>query len=272
MKLLDSILERIRKKSSQEGFTCDGCGGELFDYPKTRFCLSCKEKLLLNNGRFCEKCGRKTVAEGVCLSCKAHKPKFTKAYSPFVYDGLVCSLINRFKNGERYLAYYFGEKMTEKLFSSEFQNEHTMSALKEEFTKNNPPMSEMNGKESVLIIPVPMTKKDERERGFNQATELAKVIKTQMEEREIAVELDEEVLLKVKQTPPQKQRAFFEREENLKGAFHVHKRKACKDRRILLVDDIMTTGATASLCASHLISSGAREVIFLSIASLAEQK
>ena len=67
----------------------------------------------LNDGRTCEKCGRKTLAEGICLSCKSRVPRFTKGFSPFVYRGESASLVNRIKNGNPTLALYFAEKMAE---------------------------------------------------------------------------------------------------------------------------------------------------------------
>ena len=84
--------------------------------------------------------------------------------------------------------------------------------------------------------------------------------------------MDEETLLKVKSTQSQKKLTLFERAENLVGAFHVHKRTEVKNRIILLIDDIMTTGATGDECAARLKGAGAKEVFFLTLASLPELK
>jgi predicted amidophosphoribosyltransferase len=60
--------------------------------------------------------------------------------------------------------------------------------------------------------------------------------------------------------------------ENASGAYHVHKRAFCKGRTILLIDDIMTTGATGSECAKLLLGAGAKEVYFLVAAATPEKK
>ena len=65
---------------------------------------------------------------------------------------------------------------------------------------------------------------------------------------------------------------FSGRLENASGAYHVHKRTACKNKTILLIDDIMTTGATGSECARVLFAAGAAEVVFLTAAALPERK
>lgn len=88
----------------------------------------------------------------------------------------------------------------------------------------------------------------------------------------VAVRLDAELLEKRRETELQKQKTRRERAENVHGAYHVKKRKECKDKTIVLVDDILTTGATGSECARLLLSAKASKVIFLVAAALPEQK
>ena len=255
MGVVQDLKKKIRAYFLSHGFSCDACGAEIFDYPKHRLCEACESKMRPNNGRICEKCGRKTLAEGVCLSCKSRLPRFTRGMSPFVYRGESASFINRVKNGNPVLAHYFAENMAE-YFLKAYENAGNYVA---------------NG-EVLLVIPVPITQERRRERGYNQAEELAQTFCERLQEEGLSVELRMDVLEKYRDTAQQKHMDYFSRIENVAGAYHVHERKLCRDRTVILIDDIMTTGATGSECASRLLSAGAREVIFLVAASLPEMK
>ena len=249
---LQKIRENIREFFSTKGYTCDGCGAEIFAYPNYRLCDKCEDLMRRNDGRICPKCGRKTRAEGVCLSCKSRAPYFTQGLSPFVYRGETAAFVNRLKNGNVTLAYYFSEKMAD-CFIGKYKDR-------------------FQGEERLLILPVPLTKERERERGYNQAEELANGIFKRLKEQGYSVEMDTEILQKSRDTAQQKHMGYASRTENVSGAYHVHKRKACRNRIILLVDDIMTTGATGSECAKKLLKADAKEVIFLVAASLPEME
>ena len=256
MEWFHRLKKRIRSFSASYGFTCDGCGKELFDYPVHRLCEVCESGLRFNDGRTCPKCGRKTLAEGVCLSCKGRAPRFSKGISPFVYRGESASFVNRIKTGNPTLALYFAERMAESLL---LQCEDMQAFLGE-------------GEESLLLIPVPLTKKRLRERGYNQASLLAERVFEVLLEKGYRVELREDILVKRRDTAQQKHMNFSSRMENVAGAYHVARRKACRGRSMVLIDDILTTGATGSECASRLLSAGAADVVFLTGASLPEQK
>ncbi len=240
------FLEKMRKRSSERGYSCDGCGREVFDYPNARLCKDC-ESAQVRPIRTCSVCGRQTVADGVCLSCKKELPKFDRGLSPFVYHGKSALLINVMKNGKPRLAHYFGEAMADCFASAETV-------------------------ESVLIVPVPITEAKLRERGYNQAERLAEVVCERLKTLGFDAELIADVLVKTRETQAQKTMSFYERKENVVGAFFVHKRKACRDRTVVLVDDIMTTGATGSACALRLKKAGARKVVFLTATALEELK
>ncbi len=242
-------FNKLRRASLARGYTCDICGVELFYYPDRRLCEAC-EKKLFRPQRACQKCGRETVAEGVCLSCKGCMPSFTRGLSPFSYKGEAALAVNRMKNGNPRLAAYFGEQTAERFLE--------IYGLEQD----NP----------LLIVAIPLTKERLRERGYNQAERLAESVETRLIDKGVNAELDSEVLQKRKETKLQKQTSGKERAENVQGAYHVHKRKACKGKTVLLVDDIMTTGATGSECAKLLLSAGAKEVIFLTATALPERK
>ena len=233
--------DRIRALFARFGYTCDGCGGEVFDYPNRRLCADCEAAMERNDGKTCEKCGRKTRSEGVCLACKGNLPHFGKALSPFVYEGVAASLVNRLKNGDRYLANLFSEELAAKISKTEQV-------------------------EGALVTCVPLTEEKLRFRGYNQADELAKLVA-----EKLGLEYDEEILIKTKETPPQKNTTGEERRENVSGAYRVVKRKTVRGKTIYLIDDIMTTGATGSECARVLKNAGAKEVVFLTVCSLKER-
>lgn len=253
-KIFSRLKNMFRAYADGHGFTCDVCGAEVFDYPNRRLCGTCEKTLLKNDGRICEKCGRKTLADGICLTCKAEPPAFTRGFSPFVYRGDTASYVNRIKNGNPRLALFFAERMAEY------------------FLAHCPNVERFQGEERLLLIAVPLTQEKMRLRGYNQAEEFVKRITIRLQERGYCVETDKELLVKTKETLEQKHMSYHERQENVSGAYHVHKRKACQGKTIVLVDDILTTGATASECAKRLLGVGAKEVYFLSSASVPEHK
>ena len=174
------LKKRIRSFASKRGFTCDGCGKELFDYLTHRLCAACEGSLRFNDGRTCPKCGRKTIAEGVCLSCKGRAPRFTKGISPFIYRGESASFVNRIKTSTPTLSLYFAERMAESLLAGYAGAEKFLQA----------------GEEALLLIPVPLTRARLRERGYNQAALLADRIFEVLQEKGYRVELREDILLK----------------------------------------------------------------------------
>ena len=252
MRWIGNCFQKLRKASGKHGYTCDGCGEELFEYPAHRLCTACENKIERNEKYRCDKCGRKTFTEGVCLTCKSRMPLFDKGFSPFVYRGETASLVNRLKNSDRRLAFYFGEQM-----SADFLQAFASTPILEE---------------EILVIPVPLTKEKERERGYNQARELAEVVIDCLHARKISARLETDAVQKLRETKQQKHLTAVERMENAIGAYHLHKRKIFEGKSVLLVDDILTTGATGSACARLIKKAGAKSVYLLTIASLPERK
>ena len=250
MGIFGQLARKLRAFTAQHGYACESCGAELFDYPKSRFCDACQDELHKNDKATCSKCGRMTVSNGVCLNCKSHAPRFDKAFAPFVYDGKVASLINRFKNGSRRLAYAFAECMANEFFQKS---------------------SEYLAEEPLFLLPVPSTVEKRLERGFNPAEDLALALLPLFAQNGYSVQLADDALQKTRDTAEQKQLGHVLRAENVKVAYHVHKRKFCQGKTFLVVDDIMTTGSTGDECARLLKSAGAKAVYFLVIASLSER-
>lgn len=116
--------------------------------------------------------------------------------------------------------------------------------------------------ESDVIVPVPLHASRERERGFNQATVLARALA-----RATKLPIDEHSL--VRRFHTERHRAGMDaraRRDSVGGAFEVRQSKLVAGRRVLLIDDVFTTGATVSECAAVLKSAGAAEVYVLTIA------
>lgn len=250
MNIFAKLAEKLRAATEDYGYACDHCGAEIFCYPVHRLCQKCEDKMPRIGDKFCEKCGRESVTDGICLDCKARTPKFTKGVMPFVYRGEAAAMVNRMKIDTPTLALFFGEEMA-RTFAARYDGE-----------KDEP----------LLIVPVPMTVAAKRQRGYNQAERLAKAVCKELTRLGFTAETDCEILQKRRETAQQKHMSFQQRADNVAGAYHVHKRKACKDKHILLVDDIMTTGSTGSECARRLLGAGAAKVYFLAATALSERK
>ena len=115
-----------------------------------------------------------------------------------------------------------------------------------------------------VLVPVPLHPRRRRERGYNQSELLA---------RELAIrtglELAARALVRRVDTPPQAGLSAAGRRRNVAGAFAVRKRTSVAGRVVVLLDDVMTTGATALACARILKEAGAAEVRLLSVARVA---
>lgn len=111
-----------------------------------------------------------------------------------------------------------------------------------------------------LIVPVPLHPRRLRWRGFNQSVVLGRAVG-----RAWGLRLDPFVLTRRKETAPQSALALKERRPNVRGAFAIAPRRSVEGMRLLLVDDIYTSGATANECTRVLLRSGAREVQVLTL-------
>jgi len=235
--MIDSIKKSFKEMFCALGLTCEICGKELFD--GGYFCKECYSKLPFNNKHICDHCGRQTAENyGYCIECKAFPTAFEKARSVFCYEGEIAKLISSFKNNDKqYLAEIFTEYFLPVYYKHFFRTDY--------------------------IIFVPMFNKDEHLRGYNQSELLAE---------KLAVKVNKMILYgvveKIKATKHQKSLNRAERLTNLKGAFVIRKRKKIKDKNILLIDDILTTGITAHTISEKLIKAGASNVFVLTVASV----
>ena len=226
------IGELIKENLFPLSFTCDGCGIEIFE---GNLCPECLKNTTFNNGNTCPICGRKTVRNEICIECKAKPPLFECAVSALVYEGTAVKLIHKFKNGDAYLKDYFAELIISKLYKQ----------MKIDY-----------------IAYVPMTKKAQQKRGYNQSKLLAECISERLN---VPVT---HIIEKVKDTTAQKTLSGKDRATNLEGSFKTTGKNALLDKNVLLIDDILTTGATADAVCMSLFRSGAMRVFLATIASV----
>jgi competence protein ComFC len=221
---------------------CELCS-RLLELPDERVvCQSCLNGLMPHRTSYCLSCGRFFDDSGephFCRQCVIQRPVFAVHRSCGQYAGGIKDCIILFK--------YRGFRVLGKALA-----EFALKAL---------------GEEEVLwwgldgIIPVPLFPEKERLRGFNQASVVAK----EMAKRKNIVFLENR-LVKVKNTPPQTSLEAADRQKNLRGAFAVLNLDGIKGKRILLVDDVFTTGSTLQECSFVLMKAGALEVRALTIA------
>jgi len=221
-------------------WTCSVCGAEIFD--DDYFCPDCHERLPYITGEHCAHCGRKTEqSETYCDTCKNFFVSVDVARSVFDFSGDVPMLIKRFKykNG-RYLAEIFAKELA--------------------------PLILKNFPKSDVTVYIPMTEKAKRKRGFNQTELLA---------REVAVLTGlpvSDALVKKCETPRQALLGRNERLKNLENTFKIIDKDAFEGKRVLIIDDVTTTGATAEIVAKLLKKKGAAEVYLATIASVSKKK
>lgn len=227
------IAERIRRYGDTHNFTCDVCAREVF--AGERICAACYKALPFITPPFCPLCGRQEGEEGICLDCKQRPLGVELARAPLNYDGEAARLVLRFKQGAKYLY-------------------RTLSALM------LPKLKELPAADGLVFIP--MTKRAERKRGYNQSRLLADELS-----RKTGIPLIDAVQKK-RETPAQKALGRAERESNLQGVFHVAHRSAVRDKTLIIIDDVLTTGATVSEMAAVLKRAGAQKVYALTFASV----
>lgn len=210
---------------------CIGCSKE-----RTLLCSACREGLPRLQPPYCHLCGQPTRQRGLCLRCQRAPLKIDGIRSPFVFQGTIRNAIHSLKYRKlRALAVPLSELLWEHLMT--------------ETTTYD------------ILVPVPLHPARVRERGYNQSALLARELG-----KKAQLPTNEKALLRIKDSLPQaKARSADERMRNVMDAF------ACTGNefsglRVLLLDDVCTTGATLEACAIALKKAGASSVWGLTLA------
>lgn len=195
-------------------------------------CLACAKDLPHLPKPCCLRCALPIPHGEICGRCLNKPPHFDTAFVPFVYDFPLDKLVQSFKYGHRLaIADYLGKMLVKAA-----------------------------GKiEADTIIPLPLHPERLRERGFNQALELARPLS-----RALKVPIDSRSCKRIRHTPAQADLPWQERAKNIRGAFQCT--IDLSGQRILLVDDVMTTGTTLDECSRTLKQRGAATVTVLAVA------
>ncbi len=219
---------------------CVLCGGAGLP-PLLDLCAPCAAELPRNVDA-CARCAAPlppgAPAASTCGACLRRPPRFDRAFAPFRYAYPLDHLVRAFKYHGR-LAY--GRVLA--------------TLLAKHLRSQAVPLPE-------LIVPVPLHPARQRERGFNQSSELARHLATQLD-----IALDERSCTRVRPTEDQTRLTAKERRRNLRRAFALERR--LRVRHVAILDDVLTTGSTANELARTLKRAGVKQVSVWAVARAA---
>lgn len=220
---------------------CHICKCQLKHSDPLHLCENCKDSLTPVSSPLCTVCGIPFTGTGTdhpCGHCISSPPQWAAARSAYLYQGNCREMIHQFKyGGKAQLRRPLAQLMAEQL--SSFVSDAAVD----------------------LMIPVPLHKKRLQSRGFNQAVLLGESLS-----RIWQIPLSRQGLIRTRVTKPQVELSHDERINNIKGAFKLHPSVDIAGKRILLLDDVYTTGSTLNECARELIKAGSGPVFAVTVA------
>lgn len=235
---IEAFLEYSRQAAADLLFPrrCPVCGGVAM--PKGRLiCPACLKQLSFVSSPACMKCGKEIGSreQEYCADCIRRKKSFTRGFALLNYDSRAAASMAavKYHNKREYLDFYA------RAAALRFKKQFRQAGIQ-------------------VIVPVPVHASRLKTRGFNQAAVLAEKLSA-----ELGIPW-EELLIRVKKTDPQKSLGSAERLKNLRGAFEAEQ-EAGKWERVLLVDDIYTTGSTAEICSRALLKTGVKQVFVFAV-------
>ena len=224
--------------------TCPVCGEVqeqlVTDDGVARICPDCEKKLKRVATPFCLRCGKPLETDRVrreyCADCMRRRHAYVQGRAVFVYQGAIIGSMHRLK--------YSNRRDYAAIFAREAYKTYA------DWIKRIAPDA---------LIPVPLHKKRRQERGYNQAELIARELA-----RLTGIPVENKLLFRGTNTKPQRQLSVEERKNNLKNAFQMSK-NIVQLEKVLLIDDIYTTGSTVDAAAETLMSAGVKKVYALCI-------
>lgn len=219
---------------------CPFCGRVLDKRASELICERCRFKLPHIYEPRCKKCGKPVEKEEqeYCMDCEQHKHYFERGFAVWEHQGAVARAIYQFKYHNR------------RIYSRPFAREMAKSYESYIYQWNID-----------LIVPIPISRKRRRKRGYNQAVLLARELRNIT-----GIPYDEKCMIRIKDTVAQKKLDVRGRRANLRNVFEWKgEEHLIKGKNILLVDDIYTTGSTIDETSRILKKIGAKNVYFMTI-------
>ena len=208
---------------------CFGCGNE-----GSFLCARCETSLPRLKPPYCQKCAQPVPPGTLCSQCATAPPALDGIRAPFLMEGAIREAVHSLKYRNLRAA------------------APTLGRLLAQWLKSTPLSGE-------VLVPVPLHKRRLRVRGYNQSALLAKEVA-----KSTGLPMKEDLLIRTRDTPPQVSLSLQERIGNVEGSFELA--RDGRGLKIILVDDVVTTGSTLSACGTALRAGGADSVWGLALA------
>lgn len=224
---------------------CRICGAILTNASLIPICTQCLERFVPVPEPMCEKCGRPFVSDAaadaiqpLCRLCRLDSFAFERARNFGIYDDALSSAVVLLK--------YEGVKRLGEWFALRLADMARHDTVKW-------PVD--------LVVPVPLHPDRQRERGYNQAELIARPLA-----KELGLPFGSYLLVRTRPRPAQLVLSRTERWTSVRGAYATREGARVDNLRVLLVDDVMTTGATLDSCSRALKKAGAKSIVALTVA------
>jgi ComF family protein len=209
---------------------CGGC-----NVLGVRWCKKCQQDTKIIHPPVCKICGQVVQTEGICNRCMAVPPYYNAIRAWAEFDGPIRNAIHDLKYRKNI-------------------------ALGATFAKYLVQLFRAYNWSVDIVIPVPLGKERQKQRGYNQSALLAQPLA-----QELQLLYNPNILRRIKETQSQVDLSYTERQNNVKDAFQAT-RQDIQGKSILIIDDVTTSGSTINACADALVKVGSKSIFGLTVA------